>query len=251
MTVYNAEQYLKKSIQSIINQTYKNWELIIIDDCSRDGSIAILNSFKNKKIKIFMLPKHLGRTKALNYGLDRSKGKYIAIMDADDYSEKNRLETQVKFLENNKDYSLVTSWYKLIFSNKIKVFERPTWKNKFVRKFLLKNILAHSSIMYLRSSAFKFGKYPQVLKYAQDWGLILRFIKWSNIKILKKYLVNINVSKDGMTYSNKYKLFIIKDYIKNLNYIQKNFKLTNIEFIILKIIKLKYKLRYKLSKFFI
>ena len=79
MTVFNAENFLKSSVKSIINQSFLQWELIIIDDCSKDNSVSIIKSFKNKKIKVYKLNKHLGRTKALNYGINKCKGKYIAI----------------------------------------------------------------------------------------------------------------------------------------------------------------------------
>ena len=69
MTVYNAEKFLKESINSIKNQTYKNWELIIIDDFSSDKSLSKIKELKNKKIKLYSLKKHIGRTRALNYGL--------------------------------------------------------------------------------------------------------------------------------------------------------------------------------------
>ena len=83
MTVFNAENFLKSSVKSIINQSFLQWELIIIDDCSKDNSVSIIKSFKNKKIKVYKLNKHLGRTKALNYGINKCKGKYIAIFLAD------------------------------------------------------------------------------------------------------------------------------------------------------------------------
>ena len=99
MTVYNAEKYLKQSIYSVINQTYKNWELIIVDDCSTDKSLSIIKRFKNKKFRIFPLKKKIGRTKALNFGLKKIKGNYVAILDADDISNKKRIETQINFFK--------------------------------------------------------------------------------------------------------------------------------------------------------
>jgi len=73
MTVFNAENFLKSSIRSIIRQSFLQWELIIIDDCSKDNSLNIIKSFKNKKIKVYKLKRHLGRTKALNYGIKKCK----------------------------------------------------------------------------------------------------------------------------------------------------------------------------------
>ena len=79
-------------------------------DCSKDNSVKIIKKFKEKRIKLFTLNKHLGRTKALNYGLKRVKGKYIAILDADDVAINSRLKKQINFLKKNKTFSLVGSW---------------------------------------------------------------------------------------------------------------------------------------------
>ena len=94
MTVYNTERYLAKSINSILNQKFKNFELIIVDDFSTDESGKILKKFKNKRIKKFFLKKHIGRTPALNFGLKKCKGEFIAILDSDDISLRNRLFSQ-------------------------------------------------------------------------------------------------------------------------------------------------------------
>ena len=110
MTSYNASNFIKDSIKSILKQSYKNWELVIVDDCSKDNSVKIIKKFKEKRIKLFTLNKHLGRTKALNYGLKRVKGKYIAILDADDVAINSRLKKQINFLKKNKTFSLVGSW---------------------------------------------------------------------------------------------------------------------------------------------
>lgn len=248
MTCYNAEIFIKKSIKSIINQTFKDWELVIIDDGSYDNTIKIIKSFKQKKIKLFKLKKHQGRTKSLNYGLKKCIGKYIAIQDADDFSNKDRLKKQYQFLEKNKKYSMVSSWYKLLFekSKKIK-FKKVSLNYKIIRKHLLINQIPHSSIMFLKSQAIKFGKYSIKLRYAQDWGLILKFLKYSNIKILNMFLINIIMNKYSMTFNNKYKKAIYKDYNRNLNYVKNNFKLNLLEILILNLIFLKNKIKFFLS----
>lgn len=110
MGVYNAEQTLTESINSIINQTYQNWELIICDDCSTDRTSKILDRFKNnypEKIIIIQNKKNLKLAASLNHCLKYCSGKYIARMDADDISEKSRFEKQINFLKNNRDIQLV------------------------------------------------------------------------------------------------------------------------------------------------
>ena len=88
MTCFNASKYIKSSIQSIINQKYKYWELIIVDDFSSDNSVKIIKKINCKKIRLYKLKKHIGRTESLNYGLKKIKSDFIAILDADDISFK-------------------------------------------------------------------------------------------------------------------------------------------------------------------
>ncbi len=106
MPVYNNEKFLFHSINSILNQTFDDFEFIIIDDGSTDHSLEIINSFKDKRIKIITNKNNLGISKSLNLGLEHSLGKYIARMDGDDVSVKNRLEQQIYFMERNKDISI-------------------------------------------------------------------------------------------------------------------------------------------------
>lgn len=102
MTIYNHENFLKHAIKSIINQSYKNWELIAIDNGSTDNSKKILKKFRHKNIKKKILKKNIGRTNCLNYGLRFCRGEYIAILDSDDVSEKSRFKKQVNEMEKIK-----------------------------------------------------------------------------------------------------------------------------------------------------
>jgi glycosyltransferase involved in cell wall biosynthesis len=96
--VYNGERFLREAVESILNQTFEDFEFIIINDGSTDRTGEILNSYKDERLKIFNQPNR-GLTKSLNRALKLSQGKYIARQDADDISEPNRLEVQVTYLE--------------------------------------------------------------------------------------------------------------------------------------------------------
>lgn len=102
ITSYNSEKYLKQSISSVLNQTYKNFELIIVDDGSRDNSRKIINSFKKKdcRIKTFFFKSNIGlEAYARNYAIKQSRGSYISFLDADDVWLDTKLETQVSYLK--------------------------------------------------------------------------------------------------------------------------------------------------------
>ena len=106
MPVYNAEKYLKESIESILQQTYSNIELIIIDDGSKDNSIEIIKNYKDERVRSFYFA-NSGCSKQRNYGLYKASGDIIALMDADDISEKTRLENQIDFLKSNQDIKIL------------------------------------------------------------------------------------------------------------------------------------------------
>ncbi len=108
MSVYNGEAYLREAIESIVNQTFKNWELIVINDCSKDSTAEILSDFasKDERIKVHTNEVNLKLPTSLNKAISLSTGKYIARMDADDISLPDRLEKQYAFMEKNSDISL-------------------------------------------------------------------------------------------------------------------------------------------------
>lgn len=109
MPVYNAELYLKKALESITNQTFRDIEIICVDDCSTDSSFSILQNYAEKDSRFVILKneKNLGIVGALNRGLDIAKGEFIARMDNDDISELNRFQVQVDFLEKTRKLGFV------------------------------------------------------------------------------------------------------------------------------------------------
>lgn len=226
MTAYNAEKYIFKSIRSLINQTFKDWQLIFVDDKSTDNTLSIVKSINNNKIKIYPLQKNIGRTKALNFGLKKCKTKYTAILDADDIAHKNRLLTQLKFLQNNKNYKMVGSWADFIDANEKKIGEIKFLHELNKNFIMLENLIPHSSVMYDTQLAKKLKGYPNDLRYAQDFGLILKFLKKNSVAVLPKFLCKIRLSKNNMSNAKKYRYIILRDEIKLAKYIINNFKLS-------------------------
>ena len=99
---YNSSDFIKDTLKSIISQTYKNWNLIIVDDCSNQKTRNILKKYqKNKKIKIYWLKKNKGAGYCRNLAIKKSKSPYLAFIDSDDIWKKDKLETQLRFMENN------------------------------------------------------------------------------------------------------------------------------------------------------
>ena len=228
MAVFNDENFLNKVIKSIINQTYKNLEIIIIDDCSTDNSyMKILNFAENdKRIKLIKNKINLGLTKSLNIGILKAKGKYIARQDADDFSYKNRIQSQVNELENNKEYVMCGTQRIIIDKINSKNFKDILpYDIESIRKVALyKNPFFHSSIM-IKKILIKEGLYNEKFKYIQDlelWSRLIFKYKCININKIfcKKYIDENRISfNKKIALKRKYFLLMAKISIyKNGNY---------------------------------
>ena len=244
MTVYNHQDYLNDSIKSILNQTYKNWELIIIDNGSTDLSKKYISKFKNKKIKKIFLKKNIGRTNCLNFGLKFCKGQYVAILDSDDIATSNRLKVQINYLSNDKNIYLIGSDHYLINDNKIILKKKIKKKDMNSRNLIFNNFIAHSSIMFKKKLIYKIGKYPKAYKYAQDYAFYLKVLKKYKIKIIKNKLVYIRQNhKNSETNRLKKTKIIFEEEKKLLLWSYRNLKPNFNEkvFIVFKIIKIQIK----------
>ncbi len=201
MSVYNAEKYLKESLESILSQTYKNFEFIIVEDCSSDSSLNILKEYAMQDQRIILIEnkRNLGLTKNLNKAIKISKRKYIARMDADDISEKNRLEEQIKFLENNHEIDILGTFSKNINElGEVIGRRKAPIKHEDILKLLPKvNPIAHPTVMFRKSSLKQIGGYNEAYRKCQDYELWFRAasfgLKMHNIpNFLMKYRMNDN-----------------------------------------------------------
>lgn len=214
MAVYNGEKYLAEAIDSILNQTFKNFEFIIVNDGSSDNSLKIIKQYLNNdsRIKLINNQTNLGLIKSLNKGLKIAKGQYIARMDADDISLPKRLELQLKFLENKKEIYLVGSFAiiinekgKKIALEKVLVYPEAIAKD-------LKNAccLLHPTIMFRNDAEFF---YREKAYYCEDYDLYLQMI--SRGKKLANYplpLLKYRITPGSISSTKAYyqKLFVKK-----------------------------------------
>lgn len=144
--VYNCEKLLSKTIECVINQTYQNWEMILVDDCTPDNSAKIIKKYisKDKRIKYFKLNKNSGAAIARNKGLKESKGRFIAYLDSDDLWKSEKLERQVKFMLNN-NYAFTCTDYEKIDEggkslNKIIKIPNKVDYNLFLRNTIIQTV---------------------------------------------------------------------------------------------------------------
>ncbi|MCK4395677.1 MAG: glycosyltransferase [Candidatus Marinimicrobia bacterium] len=165
MSVYNGEKYLREAIESILNQSFKDFEFVIIDDGSNDSSAEIIKSYNDPRI-IIIQQESSGLAKALNNGIKKAKGKYIARMDADDISIPERLEKQLDFLENLRECVAVGSNAKVIDMNGeyLYISSQPsTWKE--IKKKLPSSPFFHSSTMFRKDVAIECGGYYEEIRH--------------------------------------------------------------------------------------
>lgn len=205
MTIFNAAPYLRAAIDSLIGQSFTDWELIAVENGSTDASLSILNSYTDPRVRIFPLTKNIGRTPALRYGFDRAIGRYIAVLDADDISLPKRLMRQVELMEQHDEVALVGTWAHYI-NEQGKIFGefKPPVRWDELRDSLgWTNPIVHSSAMFRRQLAKDVGGYPEEIIWAQDFGLILALARRGKIAMIDDCLCQLRVLKSSMTRSAK------------------------------------------------
>ena len=193
MTCYNAASTIQESVNSIIGQTFTNWELVVVDNCSTDDSLTVVKNLDDDRIKVIALDKNHGRTPALAIALENARADFVAILDADDISSQDRLQQQFDFLTNNPNILVVGSWYRNIdqHGNLINEVKTPTASVNVMRQMASDNPIVNSSAMFRAESARAVGGYNQKYLYAQDFALWLALAKVGEFAILPKFLTDI------------------------------------------------------------
>ena len=180
--VYNAERFLSETIKSVKNQTYENWELLLVDDCSKDNSVSIIKEFQKNdhRIKYIKLEKNSGASVTRNTGIKNAKGRFIAFVDSDDIWESNKLEIQIKYMLDKKLGFTFTS-YRYMKENGTKTNKIAKAPNKINYNGLLKNTIIGCSTVVIDRKIIGDFLMPLVKK-GQDtatWLMILRSQKYA------------------------------------------------------------------------
>ncbi len=206
MPVYNGGEYLKLSIESILEQTYKDFELLIINDCSTDNSLETIRSLKDPRIVVHTNEVNMGQTRSLNVGLKLAKGKYIVINDADDLSLPRRIEKQLNFIMRHPEYVVVgTSSLIMDRSGKIRrAFRKPTDSREIPLWILSDTPLIHGSVIMNRDIILDHGGYNENFKICQDyelWSSLVR--KGFRVANIPDILAIIRHYKDSLSFKER------------------------------------------------
>lgn len=217
MPVYNGEKYLCEAIDSILNQTYQDFEFIIINDGSTDNSENIIQSYKDKRIVYLNNEKNSGICVTLNKGLDIAKGKYIARMDCDDISFPKRLETQVRYMEKFPQTAVVGSDI-IVFGEDIEdhYFSNPHTPEMCKVGLLFNSSLAHPTVMIRKSVIDNHHLYyKDAYRGREDFELWWQISKIADITNIKEPLLKYRIHSSQVTQNyNTYQIHLAKTFLK-------------------------------------
>ncbi len=228
LNCYNGEKYLKEALSSVISQTYKNWELIFLDNRSNDNSKAILKSFKNKKFKYFKTSKHLSLYSARNLAIKKTRGEFISFIDSDDLWEKKKLQTQIKFFKNLQ----VGVVYGNLFVKKkenVKKYYNEYLKVGNIYKDLIKRYnIGILTVMIRKKILFKEKKlFNDNYNIIGDFDLFLRLSKKNYFQAVQQPVATYRIHEDNLSLKNR--ILEVKEYKnwykrnkQNLNHEEKN-----------------------------
>jgi glycosyltransferase involved in cell wall biosynthesis len=173
---YNNEKTIRETIESVLNQSFRDWEIIIINDCSTDSTLEIISSIQDDRIKVFSYP-NAGVSVSRNRGFYLSKGEFIAFLDADDLWTPDKLESQLKALQANPQAAIAYSWIDRIDESG-KFVTKGNYKNfsgNIYPHLIVQNFLETASNALIRAEALKaVGNFDSALTPAEDWDMYLR-----------------------------------------------------------------------------
>ena len=200
----NRAGFISEAIESALEQSFSDWELIVIDDASEDDTREIVEEYivRDSRIKYFRNDGHLRISKSRNKALGSARGEYVAVLDSDDvWSDRDKLKKQYGFLEENKDYVLIGGGVIVIDEygkETRRYFNRESDEN--IRgKILFQNQFAHSSVMFRREAALKAGGYDENLNIGEDYDLWLKLGTLGKMANIKEHLLKYRVHGGNVT----------------------------------------------------
>jgi len=231
ISVFNGERYLDKSLLSIKNQSFQNYEIVIVNDGSTDNSLSIIRKYKKvfQNYKIINNVKNIGLTKSLNIAAKNARGEWLARLDADDVCNYLRLEKQLELISSENSIALIGSGCNFINTDNKVIFKKNFGNNSNYIKSQLQKVNAffpHSSALIKRSIFFKLGGYDEFFKFAQDYDLWLRISEKYKIIASNDFLVDIRIHNNRISNSSSKKEQFIFARVAIISYwLRKNYKI--------------------------
>lgn len=220
MSAYNAERYIEEAIKSIINQTFADFEFLIIDDGSDDSTADIIKSYmvKDKRICLLRNRENKGISYSANKGIEIANGKYIARMDADDISLSHRLETQIKFMDSHCEVAVSSAWMETFGNEKKNIWKSPTTHDEIVATLFCSNCI-WNPVSIIRKEVLDTHNLRYNINYQRGedyrlWTQISKYQKVANIpKVLHRYRIHEDqtMKLPGNSWKGKIDLQTVKD----------------------------------------
>ena len=199
LPTYNSGKYISQAIWSILNQTFKEFEFLIIDDGSTDNTEIVVKSFEDKRIQ-YVKTEHTGLTNTLNYGLGIAKYDWVARMDADDISHPRRLDLQMNYLSENKDIDWISSWY-AVFDNNIEyIIKLPKDSKTISEKLVLTSSVCFPGSIFKKNMILKNGGFEG--EVFEDYKLLLKIKDHCNFYNIQEVLYFQRKHKNSLSRKN-------------------------------------------------
>ena len=200
MPVYNGVQHLREAIESILGQTFRDYEFLIINDGSTDASESIIRSYDDPRIRLVNNETNLKLIATLNKGLGLARGEYVARMDCDDISLPERLQKQLSFLDSNSSVAIVGSWCRTIGGEKTKLLRYPQNRDKLKCSLLFGSPLAHPTVIFRRELFQRHAFwYDPAFLHAEDYELWVRVAESFDLGMLPEVLLRYRVHEGQVT----------------------------------------------------
>ena len=241
---HNSEKYIKKTIISVLDQTYKDFELIIFDNNSKDSTKEIVETFKDSRIKYFSTVTKYNLGKARELAVKNAKNCWISFIDSDDLWLSNKLYEQVEYIKKNSEVGLVYTDYIYINEHDIELKKKSYteyYKSLTIEKLIKKNFICFSSIIFNKEKIRSNNTFNKILKNSEDFDLILKIAKYESLGFIKKKLVKYRLHQNNLT------KFQTKRSYSEWQYLVYKYSKNHLE--IKKMIKKKYKFENLKNKF--
>ena len=221
LPTFNRADFIANSVKSLISQTYKNLEIIIVDDGSTDDTENIIKNFKDERIKYIKLNENHGANYARNTGLKIAQGQFITFVDSDDEFKDVKIEEELKILSQNESTGLIYSWFYRCHNEDVKEEYKLSLEPKFggniFNELLYKNVIGNPSPLIRKECFDKVGKFDENMQSCQDWEMWIRISKDYNIEYLDKPLMKTTIHVSQISSNIGYK-------IQGMEYIYKKYR---------------------------
>jgi len=224
---YNRVDHLKITLDSILNQTFRDFEFIVFDDASTDGTGNKLDQleriYRDPRLRIIKHKQNMGFTRGMVNAISASTGEFIAIQGSGDFSLPDRIEKQVLHLDQHADVVAVGSWYtNVVADTGARRPRQPNANDMSFEKLLAGNVFSHGEVMMRRSAYDAAGGYRVAFKNCQDYDLWLRLIRLGNFSTIPEHLYDRYVRMDGVSYdpikfTNQARFFLLAQRIAQMD----------------------------------